>query len=76
MTKLARIPLFSWALGALTLTALLAQVRPDGPIAATGGVARNRALLEAIAARVGHPVRATPDPQLVGALGAALSVGD
>jgi len=58
------------------LAALLAQVRPDGPIAATGGVARNRALLEAIAARVGHPVRATPDPQLVGALGAALSVGD
>jgi predicted CoA-substrate-specific enzyme activase len=57
------------------LAALLAQVRPDGPITATGGVARGPALLEAIAARVGRPVRAAPEPQLVGALGAALLAG-
>jgi activator of 2-hydroxyglutaryl-CoA dehydratase len=57
------------------LAALLAQVRPDGPITATGGVARGPALLEAIAARIGRPVRAAPEPQLVGALGAALLAG-
>ncbi len=57
------------------LAALLAQVRPDGPIIATGGVARGGTLLEAIAARAGQPVRPAPEPQLVGALGAALLAG-
>ncbi|MBN1773702.1 MAG: 2-hydroxyglutaryl-CoA dehydratase [Deltaproteobacteria bacterium] len=57
------------------LAALLAQVRPDGPITATGGVARGRTLLEAIAVRIGQPVRPAPEPQLVGALGAALLAG-
>ena len=54
------------------LAALLAQVRPDGPVTATGGVARGTTLLEAIARRIGRPVVAAPEPQIVGALGAAL----
>jgi (R)-2-hydroxyacyl-CoA dehydratese activating ATPase len=57
------------------LAALLAQVRPDGPVLATGGVARGSVLLEALARRIGQPVRAAPEPQLVGALGAALLAG-
>jgi predicted CoA-substrate-specific enzyme activase len=54
------------------LASLLAQVRPDGPVTATGGVARGTTLLEAIARRIGRPVTAAPEPQIVGALGAAL----
>jgi predicted CoA-substrate-specific enzyme activase len=57
------------------LVALLSQVRPDGPVVATGGVARCAPLLEAIASRLGQPVTTLPEPQIVGALGAALPSG-
>ncbi|MBI5487555.1 MAG: 2-hydroxyglutaryl-CoA dehydratase [Deltaproteobacteria bacterium] len=57
------------------LAALVSQVRPDGPVTATGGLARAAALLEAVASRIGQPVRPAPDPQLAGALGAAVLAG-
>jgi predicted CoA-substrate-specific enzyme activase len=40
----------------------------------SGGVALNRAMADALAAAVGRPITVLPEPQLVGALGAALAV--
>jgi activator of 2-hydroxyglutaryl-CoA dehydratase len=40
----------------------------------SGGVALNGAMVEALREAMGRPVRVLPAPQLVGALGAALSV--
>jgi predicted CoA-substrate-specific enzyme activase len=45
-----------------------------GPVLASGGVALNAAMIAALAETLGSPVRVLPEPQLVGALGAALSV--
>jgi len=41
----------------------------------SGGVARNEAMVAALSAKLQRDVAVVPDPQLVGALGAALSVG-
>ena len=38
----------------------------------TGGVARNRGVTEALEARLGAPLWLPPEPDLCGALGAAL----
>lgn len=38
----------------------------------TGGVAKNRAILKALEEKVGIPPKVPPDPQITGALGAAL----
>jgi predicted CoA-substrate-specific enzyme activase len=40
----------------------------------SGGVALNGAMVEAISASLGRPVQVLPTPQLIGAIGAALSV--
>jgi predicted CoA-substrate-specific enzyme activase len=40
----------------------------------SGGVALNRAMADALATALARPITVLPDPQLVGALGAALSV--
>lgn len=40
----------------------------------SGGVARNPAMVAALSAKLQRPVSVVPDPQLVGAVGAALSV--
>jgi activator of 2-hydroxyglutaryl-CoA dehydratase len=40
----------------------------------SGGVALNAAMVTALAEALGRPVKVLPEPQLVGALGAALSV--
>jgi len=45
-----------------------------GPVLASGGVALNAAMIAALSETLGRPVRVLPEPQLVGALGAALSV--
>jgi predicted CoA-substrate-specific enzyme activase len=45
-----------------------------GELHMSGGVALNAAMRTALEDALGRPVRVVPDPQLVGALGAALSV--
>lgn len=45
-----------------------------GPVLLSGGVALNAAMVVALSEALGRPVRVLPEPQLVGALGAALSV--
>jgi predicted CoA-substrate-specific enzyme activase len=42
------------------------------PVAMTGGVALNRAVVKLMGDRLGHPMLLPPDPQITGALGAAL----
>jgi predicted CoA-substrate-specific enzyme activase len=43
------------------------------PILMSGGVALNAAMVAALGEELGRPIRVLPEPQLVGALGAALS---
>jgi predicted CoA-substrate-specific enzyme activase len=45
-----------------------------GEVFMSGGVALNGGMVAALGAALGRPVHVIPDPQLVGALGAALSV--
>ncbi len=45
-----------------------------GELFMSGGVALNGAMVAALQEALGRPVRIVPDPQLVGALGAALAV--
>jgi activator of 2-hydroxyglutaryl-CoA dehydratase len=40
----------------------------------SGGVALNRAMADALAGALERPITVLPEPQLVGALGAALAV--
>jgi predicted CoA-substrate-specific enzyme activase len=55
--------------------ASLARGRPGtGAVLLSGGVALNAAMVTALGEALGRPVRVLPEPQLVGALGAALSV--
>jgi predicted CoA-substrate-specific enzyme activase len=57
--------------------AALAGVLPDGAsVAMSGGVALNAAMVSALAAALSRSVEVLPEPQLVGALGAALAVAD
>jgi len=46
----------------------------DGEVLMSGGVALNAAMVAALGEALGRTVRVLPEPQLVGALGAALSV--
>jgi predicted CoA-substrate-specific enzyme activase len=54
------------------ITALANQVGPVAPVVFTGGVALNSGLAAELGAGLGHKLIVAPDPQLVGALGAAL----
>lgn len=56
-----------------TRVAALAGREVDGEVFMSGGVALNDAMVEALALALGRPVRVLPTPQLVGAIGAALS---
>ena len=47
---------------------------PFGPVWLSGGVALNQAMVAALGEALGRPVRVLAEPQLVGALGAAISV--
>jgi predicted CoA-substrate-specific enzyme activase len=42
------------------------------PVAMTGGVAMNQAVVRLMGDRLGHPILLPPDPRITGALGAAL----
>ena len=52
--------------------ALASRAGAKGPYMMTGGVARNRGGTEALEARLGAPLWLPPEPDLCGALGAAL----
>ncbi|MBI4953306.1 MAG: 2-hydroxyglutaryl-CoA dehydratase [Myxococcales bacterium] len=54
--------------------AALAGRELDGEVLMSGGVALNAAMVDALASALRRPVRVLPTPQLVGAIGAALSV--
>lgn len=54
------------------IAAMLEQVRAQGPVAFTGGVAHNESLLRDIGAESGLTIFRAAHPQLAGALGAAL----
>ena len=49
-------------------------IRPE--VVVTGGVAKNPAIIKELEAKLGLAVRLPPEPQMVGALGAALLAGD
>lgn len=51
---------------------LAARVGVPPEVTMTGGVAKNAGVVGALAARLGVPIRVPPEPQIVGALGAAL----
>jgi len=55
---------------------LAGRLVDDAELFMSGGVALNRAMADALAAAVGRPITVLPEPQLVGALGAAVSVLD
>jgi predicted CoA-substrate-specific enzyme activase len=54
----------------------MAGRRVDPPVIFTGGVALVSGMAEALEEAVGQPVTTAPDPQMTGALGAALSAAD
>jgi predicted CoA-substrate-specific enzyme activase len=54
--------------------AAMSRFGGEAEVLMSGGVAQNEAMVRALAEAVGRPVRVLPEPQLVGALGAALSV--
>jgi predicted CoA-substrate-specific enzyme activase len=54
------------------LFGLAQRVGMHSPVVMTGGVSRNIAIVRAMEARLGQPVLVPEDPQIVGALGAAL----
>jgi activator of 2-hydroxyglutaryl-CoA dehydratase len=51
----------------------LARAAGGDEVWMSGGVALNAAMVAALAESFGRPVRVVPEPQLVGALGAALA---
>jgi predicted CoA-substrate-specific enzyme activase len=56
------------------VAALARGARGGEEVLMSGGVALNGAMVTALRDALGRPVRVLPDPQLVGALGAALSI--
>jgi len=54
------------------LAAMLERLSWEGPVAFSGGVARNPFIVAALGERLGVPVTTAKHPDLVGALGAAL----
>ncbi len=58
------------------VTALARAADGAGEVLLSGGVALNGAMVAALQEALGRPVRVVPEPQLVGALGAALSAMD
>lgn len=53
---------------------LAGNLAPGSVVVMSGGVALNGAMVDALSERLGRPIRVLPEPQLIGALGAALSV--
>jgi predicted CoA-substrate-specific enzyme activase len=55
---------------------LVSRVTIQRDVVLTGGVAKNPALIKELEGRLGFAVRLPPEPQIVGALGAALLAGE
>jgi len=55
---------------------MINRVSSDGDIVFTGGVAKNPCMQRLLEAKLGRRIRVPADPQLVGALGAALLAGN
>ena len=49
------------------------KLRMEKPITMTGGVAKNRGIVDALRRLLKSEIRVPEEPQIVGALGAALS---
>lgn len=58
------------------VASLALRVGLEAPVAVTGGVAMNSGVVRALEARLGTPLSVPEDPQLTGALGAALIAWD
>ena len=58
------------------LLALVGRVGAESPVVLTGGVARNPCIRALLERRLGLPLLVPDEPQIVGALGAALSAGN
>ena len=56
--------------------ALMKRVHGEGPYMMTGGVARNRGIVEALSGKIGEKIRVSEYAQLCGAIGAALICAD
>jgi activator of 2-hydroxyglutaryl-CoA dehydratase len=56
------------------VASLVGHVPPGARVFMSGGVALNPAMVDALSKELSVPVSVVPDPQFVGALGAALSV--
>lgn len=59
---------------AARVAALVGRLETGSEVFMSGGVALNSAMAEALAAALGQTVQVLPEPQFVGALGAALAV--
>lgn len=55
--------------------AMVARLRAEGPFVMTGGVAKNSGVVAALEERLGARLLVPPEPQIVGALGAAIVAG-
>ena len=55
------------------VVALAGHLPAEAELMMSGGVALNAAMVEALAEALGRPIGVLPEPQLVGALGAALA---
>jgi len=51
---------------------LVKRVRPKPPVGMSGGVAHNPGVVRALEQAIGHPIALPDEPQIIGALGAAL----
>ena len=51
---------------------LVKRVRPQPPVGMSGGVAHNPGVVQALEQAIGHPIAVPDEPQIIGALGAAL----
>ncbi len=54
------------------VASLAVRVGIEPAVAITGGVAKNRGVVRALEERLGHPLQVPEEPQITGALGAAL----
>ncbi|MFP4500670.1 MAG: acyl-CoA dehydratase activase [Candidatus Hydrogenedentota bacterium] len=58
------------------VNSLATRVGMHPEVMMTGGVAKNAGVVKAIETKVGHPITVPPEPQTIGALGAALFARD